>query len=287
MVNHANQIPSGIGDTKNGVEPGKEKIEGNNAEKVSEKLANPEPDERLRKYGVLESNTYSPVACFEEFIKQDGQNQYTGYKDLLEEVKEENAEMEEQMQMNKEEAKIEQIVAEQIQGEMKPEDKKEASSEKKEEKADDVAEMNLEKDRQPIIKPESKGNVVNETEFVKPIKKNCERILAEYLCAMVKKVNDKFFTTLIIFSKLYKECMNEYGWEIIAKYRTVTEEDQKKPYSKTNNAEHIPEASNIFINRFLLKEFPNFEATIAMDLTMHLCDWLQHKGYTHTKISQI
>ena len=117
------------------------------------------------------------------------------------------------------------------------------------------------------------------------IKNTCEEILAEYLIEMGHKVNDKFFMTVIAFIRLYKDCMDEYGWSILIKYKPDIE--QKAIFTKREDAEHIPEACNLLMNKFFIKEFPNLDSAITSDLIMHLCDWLYMKGYTHTKIIQL
>ena len=183
------------------------------------------PDERLKKYGVLEDNKKSPIVLFEEYMKQNKPEMNEAVKDLYEEVK-----------------KI--SLAEEVKNEAIPK----------------------EKNTSPLV---------------------FDRVLAEYLCTMAKKVNDKFFMTLIVFARLYRDCMNEYGWEYLSKYKPVSAEERKRVFAKSCNAEHVPEACNVFINRFFLKEFPNFDSTIAVDLTMHLCDWLTEKQYSHSKISQL
>ncbi len=117
--------------------------------------------------------------------------------------------------------------------------------------------------------------------------KSCERIMAEYLQEMAAKVSQKFFVTLIMFTRLYKDGMNVYGWDILSKYKPVSPEERKDPFVKFNNAEHVPEACNDFIRIYLPRVYPNIEQTIAIDLTYHFCDWLYRRKYTHSKISRI
>ena len=117
--------------------------------------------------------------------------------------------------------------------------------------------------------------------------RNCERIMAEYLTEMAGKVSQRFFITLIIFTRLYKDGMNEYGWNILAKYKAVTAEERKEQFTKRNGAEHVPEACNDFLKAFMPRVYPNMEPIIAIDLTYHFCDWLYRKKYTHSKISRI
>jgi len=117
--------------------------------------------------------------------------------------------------------------------------------------------------------------------------KNCNAILAEYLYELAPKVNEKFFTTLIIVTRLYQDYMNQHGWDIISKYKTVTAEERKKQFTNVYDSEHIPEGCNDFVQAYLPKEYPNFEMQIGVDITLHLCKWLYAKGYTHTSISPL
>lgn len=116
-------------------------------------------------------------------------------------------------------------------------------------------------------------------------KKTCERVLVEYLWELAKKVNEKFFFILIIFVKAYKECMNEYGWEVLRKYKQVTFEDRRKDFVTNNDAEHIPEVCNDFVRYFLPREHPTFDKNLAIELTRHLCEWVRKSKYTHTCVS--
>eukprot|EP00826_Nyctotherus_ovalis_P004784 TRINITY_DN11058_c0_g1_i5.p1 TRINITY_DN11058_c0_g1~~TRINITY_DN11058_c0_g1_i5.p1 ORF type:complete len:174 (+),score=54.67 TRINITY_DN11058_c0_g1_i5:655-1176(+) len=81
--------------------------------------------------------------------------------------------------------------------------------------------------------------------------KNCRMILAEYVTEMAHKVTKDFFSTLLIFAKLYKDYMNLYGWNIIAKYKSVAVEERCNPFTLIHDAEHVPEGSNDFLKSYL------------------------------------
>ena len=216
------------------------------------------PDEILKKYGVLEENsTASPIALFNTFLTQAKADSVTLYKDLFEEVKALCQE-------------TNQVV---------PENNRE-----KEKEDELVAGVNKEKVLINDMKEEKK---IDENKL-KPTKgKNFIKIMAEYLCEMARKVSDKCFMTLIIFTRLYKDYMNIHGWSIIGKYKQVTAEETNKAYTTYNDAEHVPEASNDFTKNYLPKEYPNFDQGVSVDVTFHLCGWLFRKEYTHTHITFI
>ena len=119
------------------------------------------------------------------------------------------------------------------------------------------------------------------------IKKTCDKVLGEYLWDLGKKVNEKFFHIMIIFVNAYKQCMDEYGWEILRKYRQVSFEERKKEFVVSNDAEHMPEVSNDFISYFLPKEHPCFEKNLAIELTRHFCEWLKKNKHTHACLALI
>jgi hypothetical protein len=135
------------------------------------------------------------------------------------------------------------------------------------------------------VRIENKDEERKEAEKQENKKRSCVNIFAEYLCEMASKVSEKFFMTLIIFARLYKDYMDTHGWEIIAKYKPVTDEEKKKAYTICNDAEHVPEACNDFTKSFLPKEYPNFDQGVSVDVTFHLCEWLFRKEYTHTHIT--
>jgi hypothetical protein len=215
-------------------------------EKVRQNNEN-DPDSIFTKYGVLEYSMKNPTNVFTEFLKQTKPEHVQYYNDLLDNVK---AVYQEETQKNQ--------IASTPDTPFPP----------------------------PIFLNKDDLNNEQKSPVVEISEKKCERILSEYLCEMVNKVNEKFFTSLIIFARLYRDYMNVNGWDIIGVYKPVSSEDRMKEYSKHNNTEHFPEACNSFVKQYLPKEYPNFEQPIAIDLTIHMCDWMYKKGYTHTKISK-
>eukprot|EP00826_Nyctotherus_ovalis_P039196 TRINITY_DN3746_c0_g1_i17.p1 TRINITY_DN3746_c0_g1~~TRINITY_DN3746_c0_g1_i17.p1 ORF type:complete len:341 (-),score=104.96 TRINITY_DN3746_c0_g1_i17:101-1123(-) len=116
-------------------------------------------------------------------------------------------------------------------------------------------------------------------------RKTCEQIFAEYICEVGRKVNERFFFILIIFVNAYRQCMDEYGWEMTKKYKQVTFDERRRSFTAHNDAELVPESSNDFIRYFLPKENPYFDRNMAIELTRHLCEWLGRNKYTHASIS--
>lgn len=119
--------------------------------------------------------------------------------------------------------------------------------------------------------------------------KSCETVLVEYLWDLGARVTEKFLMVLIVFIRLYRDCMNVHGWDIVKKAGTteLEQEKGKRDFASLPTAEHIPEACNDFIRYFLPREFPAFDKGLAIEMTRHLCDWVHTHKYTHKLISPL
>jgi hypothetical protein len=125
----------------------------------------------------------------------------------------------------------------------------------------------------------------DEREEIEAPKKTCDRMFAEYVSELGKKVNERFFFALVIFVNAYRQCMDEYGWELMKKYKQVSFDERRKSFSASNDAELVPETANDFIMYFLPKENPNFDRNIAIQLIRNLCEWLKKNKYTHATLT--
>lgn len=111
--------------------------------------------------------------------------------------------------------------------------------------------------------------------------KAAEKVLARYLYEIGKNITEDFFKICVIFVRLYRDCLNEYGWELARKHRAVTLKEKKKEFAKEpESADYIPDLSNDFINYFLPQEFSTFDKYLGTELVRHLCDWVFKSGYT-------
>ena len=109
-------------------------------------------------------------------------------------------------------------------------------------------------------------------------------IMALYLIEVAGKVHAAFYKTLTVFVELVRECMNEYGWDILLKYKRLGNEENEGEYTRKKSAEHVPEISNIFIMQFLPKRNAYFKRELAVKLMFHFCGWLYRHQHTHTRI---
>ena len=86
-----------------------------------------------------------------------------------------------------------------------------------------------------------------------------DEIFALYLNQIAKKVNENFYKTVLTYVILFRECLNEIGWQKRLESEGLKLEDnfefkinmETKSFCLTNNAEHAPEICNEFVTVFL------------------------------------
>ena len=102
--------------------------------------------------------------------------------------------------------------------------------------------------------------------------------------------------TVTLFTLLYRQCANQYGWQKLAecdlreiksslddanvKQRMLLRSDQQAAFDfcECNNAECLPEICNEFCTMFMQARISLVGSQISeqqlVDLTRHLCNWL-------------
>jgi hypothetical protein len=86
-----------------------------------------------------------------------------------------------------------------------------------------------------------------------------DEIFAVYLWKISKKVSDIFYRTVLAYTILFRECLNELGWaKKIESENIKIEEDEeirqqmeRDQFCLTQNAEHAPEICNEFVTVFM------------------------------------
>lgn len=86
-----------------------------------------------------------------------------------------------------------------------------------------------------------------------------DEIFAVYLWKISQKVNDQFYKTVLAYTVLFRECLNELGWakKIESEGLKIEEEPELKEkmdrdqFCLTQNAEHAPEICNEFVTVFM------------------------------------
>jgi len=111
---------------------------------------------------------------------------------------------------------------------------------------------------------------------------DAESVLGKYLYELGQKVTSKFYKTMIIFIRLYLECLNDCGWKFIDKDQKILIDDHF--IKKTGTVDYVPDAGNDFIKYYLPTNCPSFNNFLAIEMTRHLCDWLYKNGYTKKHI---
>ena len=127
------------------------------------------------------------------------------------------------------------------------------------------------------------NNLVNNEEFSKKNKneKTCDEVFYEYLATFKSKTNRKFFSLLIKFVLLFRECYD------ISKNRDL---EEKKAVTDTISPEGLPDLCNEFYGEFM--EPNNFfgiyepnEKSEIIEIIQHFCIWLFKNEYTKSKLS--
>lgn len=112
-------------------------------------------------------------------------------------------------------------------------------------------------------------------------------IFALFLIENSKLVNEKFYKTLIIFVKLYRDCMNKLGWEILEQFKDIRDEPVHLEYTSIKNGEHLPDICNDFLKIYLPSAMPTFDLYLAAVIINHFCDWLYKFSFTHIKVKVV
>lgn len=86
-----------------------------------------------------------------------------------------------------------------------------------------------------------------------------DEIFAVYLWRTSQKINEAFYRTVLTYTILFRECLNDLGWskKIESEGLKLEEEPElkqrmeKEEFCLTNNAEHAPEICNEFVTVFM------------------------------------
>lgn len=110
----------------------------------------------------------------------------------------------------------------------------------------------------------------------------CDTVFVEYLLKFKDKLNEKYFTLLLKFIVLLKECYD------IHKNKFVPYKDWQQ-YSDKNLPQDIPEICNEFYGEFLSQN--NFfgiedknDRLEIIEIIQHFCTWLLKNHYTKSKL---
>ena len=112
--------------------------------------------------------------------------------------------------------------------------------------------------------------------------KNCNEVFYEYLNTFKNNVNEKYFTLMLKFVILFRECYDK------SKNKEISGDGTKKVGNL--NPEGLPDLCNEFYGDFL--EPNNFfgiedqdQKDEIIELIQHFCIWLFRNEYTKSKLS--
>lgn len=113
-------------------------------------------------------------------------------------------------------------------------------------------------------------------------KKTCDDVFTEYLISFMNKVNRNYFSFMIKFVLLFRECYD-------VSENKDKNENEKKTITNTLSPEGLPEICNEFYSEFMEKnEFFGInedEKNEIVQIIQHFCLWLFKNGYTKSKLS--
>ncbi|CDW77355.1 UNKNOWN [Stylonychia lemnae] len=133
-----------------------------------------------------------------------------------------------------------------------------------------------------------------------------DEIFGLYLRDVASKTNQLFYKNMLRFIMLYRECLNENGWQklaesqcreakqtleernITARMATFKDVMYIHEFCSINNSEVAPEICNEFVTTFLeMRKDCGLEKLEAIDYTRNFCHWLFINGHTCSKLSMI
>jgi hypothetical protein len=125
---------------------------------------------------------------------------------------------------------------------------------------------------------------------------NCEELIAIYLRECSTMVNEGYYSTIMQFILMFRDCLNMYGWQKRAeneckefygqfdyekKMREKLEHFQSWShgceFTEINNAEFAPEICNEYVTVYMETPGNNqgkIQISEVIDLTQHFCHWL-------------
>ena len=113
--------------------------------------------------------------------------------------------------------------------------------------------------------------------------KTCDEVFYEYLHTFKNKTNKKYFSLLVKFVLLFRECYD------ISKTKDLKDEP-KKAVTDSISPEGLPDLCNEFYGEFM--EPNNFfgigepdEKNEIIEIIQHFCIWLFKNEYTKSKLS--
>ena len=117
-----------------------------------------------------------------------------------------------------------------------------------------------------------------------------DQILPLYLIDLAEQVIVNAYKAATVFIELYRNCLNQLGWDKLANYKRIDSSMQPNKgmlplFTMAKDAELIPELANDFVMSYLPMKCNVFDRRLAIDMVEHLCLWLFNRRLTSLKLT--
>ena len=108
--------------------------------------------------------------------------------------------------------------------------------------------------------------------------KTCDEVFTEYLINFINKTNRQYFSFILKFILLFRECYD------ISKNKGK-KENEKKTVTNILSPDGLPDLCNEFYGEFMeMNGFFGIDKNEIIEIIQHFCIWLFKNGYTKSKL---
>ena len=106
---------------------------------------------------------------------------------------------------------------------------------------------------------------------------SCDDVFAAYLIDIAKSLSPASYKRFVSLVQSIRRCLNSKGWSELGDPTS----DMDSEFCTVQSTQRVPEISNVFINDFLPQDRPDIDRKDAIEMTLHLTEWLfSHKFST-------
>ncbi|CAG9334447.1 unnamed protein product [Blepharisma stoltei] len=109
---------------------------------------------------------------------------------------------------------------------------------------------------------------------------SCDDAFAAYLIEISENIGEDTYKNFILFFENLRICLNLRGYQLHLDENSV----KISNYSKTKGPEKIPGIFNYYIQQYMPLNFPSFNKSIAIKISLHFDKWLLKNNLTDMKI---
>lgn len=111
---------------------------------------------------------------------------------------------------------------------------------------------------------------------------NLDMIFFKYLKEVSEKTNNTYFSFIIKFIVIFRQCINILKNDLVNK---EIQSDKKIYYTQRYNAESIPESCNDIFNYLEQNKFFDLNQNELFEIVQHFCYWLYEKHYSESHLT--